>query len=80
MKKLISAKQAGRILLIFLSLLIIFHLLLLFKIIPASEFWGGQINKESTNWFIMEIFAILIILIFITIIKRKLVNRVNTEN
>ena len=72
MKKLISAKLAGTILLFFLALLVIFHLLLIFKVIPADMVWGGQIENTSTNIFLMELIALVLTLVFISIIAIKI--------
>jgi FtsH-binding integral membrane protein len=72
MKKLISVKFAGTILLIFLALLTVFHLLILFKVIPANIVWGGQIKDPSSNLFLMELIALLVTFVFIIIIAAKI--------
>jgi len=72
MKKLISAKLAGTILLFFMFLLTIFHLLIIFNVIPADIFWGGQIKDTSTNVLLMEFIALVVIFVFIIIIAAKI--------
>ena len=72
MKKLISEKLAGTILLIFLVLLTIFHFLLLFEVFPADNVWGGQIKDATTNLLMMELIAVTITLLFILIIAVKI--------
>jgi hypothetical protein len=69
MKKLISAKLAGNILLFSLGLLLIFHLLVLLTIIPANIMWGGQAN--AGNLVMLEIVAIAVTLFFGYVIAAK---------
>ncbi|MFC2136577.1 hypothetical protein ACFLTE_00230 [Bacteroidota bacterium] len=85
MKKIINTKFAGTLLISILSLLSMFHLLIIFKFIPAEFVWGSQINDSSINLLLMESIALAITLVFILIIalksfyfnsikKRKLIN------
>ena len=69
MKKLISAKLAGNVLLFSLGLLLIFHLLVLFKIVPADVMWGGQAN--AGNIVMLEIVALAVTIFFGYIIAAK---------
>jgi hypothetical protein len=69
MKKLISAKLAGNILLVSLGLLLVFHILVLFKLIPADIMWGGQVT--SANIITLEIIAIVVTLFFGFVIAAK---------
>ena len=69
MKKLISAKLAGNILLLSLGLLLVFHILVLLKIIPADILWGGQ--ATSANLITLEIIAIVVTLFFGFVIAAK---------
>ena len=62
MKKLITAKLAGNILLVSLGLLLVFHILVLLKIVPADIIWGGQANAR--NLITLEIIAIVVTLFF----------------
>lgn len=72
MKKLISEKLAGTILLIFLVLLTIFHLFILFKVFPADIVWSGQVKDATTNLLMMELIALATTLLFILIIAVKI--------
>ena len=72
MKKLISAKLAGTILMAFMFLFIIFHLLVIFNVIPVDIVWGGKLEGTSTNILLMELIALAITLIFIFIITKKM--------
>ncbi len=69
MKKLVSAKLAGNILLVALGLLLVFHILVLLKVLPANMIWGGGAN--SGNLFVLETVAILVTLFFGLIIAAK---------
>lgn len=71
MKKLISAKLAGNLLLAALGLLFFFHVLVLLKVIPAGIVWGGQIKGVPTNLITLEIIAILVTALFILIVAAK---------
>src|SRR6185295_14428722 len=62
MKKLISAKLAGNILLFSLGLLLVLHILVLLKIVPANIMWGGQ--ATSANLVTLEIIALAVTLFF----------------
>jgi len=69
MKKLIGAKLAGNILLFSLGLLLVFHSLVLLKIVPASSMWGGR--ATSANLIMLEIIAIAVTLFFGYMIAAK---------
>jgi hypothetical protein len=69
MKKIISAKLAGDILLVALGLFLVFHILVLLKIAPANIIWGGQANPA--NIFNLEIVALTVTLFFGLIIAAK---------
>jgi hypothetical protein len=71
MKKLISAKLAGNILLAALGLLAIFHILVLLGVIPADIVWGGMIQGVPSNLVTLETMALLLTLLFIIIIAAK---------
>jgi len=69
MKKLISAKLAGNILLASLGLLLVFHILVLLKVVPADILWGGQ--ATSSNLITLEIIALAVTLFFGLVIAAK---------
>jgi hypothetical protein len=71
MKKLISAKLAGNILLTALGLVLVFHLLVLLRVIPSDIVWGGRIQGVPENLLTLEIIALLITLFFMLIIAAK---------
>lgn len=72
MKRLISANLAGNILLIFMGLLVVFHILVLLKVVPSSIIWGGQIESTSNVFIVVEIISLLLTLAFAIIIAAKL--------
>jgi hypothetical protein len=72
MKKLINAKLAGNILLAAFGLLIIFHILVLLRVIPAEIVWGGQIQGVPSNLITLETIALAVTLFFILIVAAKL--------
>jgi len=63
---------AGQVLLVVLSLLAIFHLLILAKIIPPDFVWGGAIGASTTRLFVMEAISLLLTLVFLVIVVTKL--------
>jgi hypothetical protein len=71
MKNIISAKLAGNILLLSMIVLIIFDVLILFKVLPSNIVWGGQIKNSGTNLIVLELTAILVTLIFAFIVAAK---------
>lgn len=71
MKKIISARLAGNILLTALGLVLVFHILVLLKVIPADIVWGGRIQGVPENLFTLETIALLVTLFFMLIIAAK---------
>ncbi len=72
MKKLVSARLAGNILLISMVLLEIFHVLILFGVVPSDIVWGGEIKNSSANLITLELVAVFVTLVFIIIIAAKI--------
>lgn len=72
MKKWISAKLAGNILLAAFGLLLIFHILVLLGVIPADIVWGGMIQDAQSNLVTLEVIALLVTGLFMLIIAAKL--------
>lgn len=71
MKRLISVKLAGSVLLIALALLAILHVLILFKVVPSGIVWGGQIGGSPGNLVVLETIALLVTLLFALIVAVK---------
>lgn len=71
MKKLISAKLAGNILLISFGLLMVFHVLVLLKILPPDIVWGGQAGTAPANLLTLEAVALSVTAIMAFIVAAK---------
>ncbi len=71
MKKLISVRLAGNLLLAAMTMLIIFHILVMTGILPSQIVWGGQINEAETNMVLLETIALIVSLLFTGIIAAK---------
>lgn len=64
-------RVAGNLLIILLSLLVIFHALVLMDIFPYDQTWGGSIQDKS-QVILYEGFATALNIIFILIVSIKL--------
>lgn len=71
MKKIISARLAGNVLLAAFGLLAVFDVLVMFGILPSDIVWGGQI-PEGTGAFWFELVALVVTLFFALIVAAKL--------
>ena len=71
MKRLISVKLAGNILLAALGLLFIFHILVLLGVLPPDIVWGGQIQGVQSNLMLLEGIALAVTLLFVLIVAAK---------
>jgi hypothetical protein len=77
-----NAKNSIKILTGLLSLVIIFHILILVKIIPYENAWGGRLKTEQ-EMFVFETFSIVLNVFLIGILflkikhsKNKIINGV----
>lgn len=77
---IINHKNAIRLLIGILSLVIIFHFLILVKIIPFNIAWGGRLKSEQEMYVFesisvaLNLFLIWIILLKAKNVKRKIIN------
>jgi len=76
MKKLISVKTAGSILLVCLGLLALFHGLVLVRLLPSEIVWGGRAGGSAADLRRLESFALLVTLLFafITAVRMGIIN------
>lgn len=72
MKKLISTKLAGNILLISFGLLMIFHVLVLLNVLPPNIVWGGQAGTSPDNLLTLEIIALSVTAFMAFIVALKI--------
>ncbi|MEJ2507626.1 MAG: hypothetical protein P8Y81_15305 [Ignavibacteriaceae bacterium] len=71
MKKYLSAKLSGKILISLLLLLLAFHILVLVKVVPNEIVWRGQIDSSS-DLLLYEGLSVFITIIFIVVISLKI--------
>jgi len=71
MKKRISVKLAGNILLFGMALLMILHILVLSKAVPSDIVWGGQAKNLTAGLIALETIALLATLVFAVVIAAK---------
>lgn len=70
MKNLLTAKQAGNVLLVIFSLMILFHIVVLLGFVPLDMVWGGRIeNREDLVYF--ETFSIVVTVLAIFVVATK---------
>ena len=62
MKKLVSAKTAGNVLLVLFGLLVAFHILILFNLLPSTIVWGGRAGSSSSLRALLTVSLILNVL------------------
>lgn len=72
MKKIISLKLAGNILLIGYALLAIFHVLVLTQIVPSDIVWGGQAAGSQTNMRTLETISLIVTFLFAIVVAAKI--------
>ena len=68
--KLISRKTASQILIFLLSAIVVFHLLVLVKIVPYSMVWGGKF-EDYNSLLPFEIASLLLNLSFIFLVRHR---------
>ena len=74
MKKLLSKKLAGIILICSLIFLMIFHLLVIINILPRDIVWGGTIDENSVIKYEIIAFLITGFLLFMASVKAGYIN------
>jgi len=72
MKKILSAKLAGRILIGAFILMLIMHVLVLIGVMPSNFIWGGQVAADGSNLLQLEVVAITLTLFFTGVAAAKI--------
>lgn len=72
MKKILSAKLAGRILIGAFILMLIMHVLVLIGVMPSNFIWGGQVAADGSNLLQLEVVAITLTLLFTGVAAAKI--------
>ncbi len=68
--KLISRTLAVKILLVLLSTIVLFHLLVLFKVISPDMVWGGKFNSYD-ELFLFEVISLALNISFIFLVRYR---------
>lgn len=68
MKKMLSTDFASKGIIAILSFIVLFHLLVIFKLIPVDIVWGGNI-ETNRQFYTMEMISITLNLFFIFIVS-----------
>lgn len=77
MKKLIAESFALKGILTILSLLVIFHLMILCRVIPFEQVWGGRLKDVSEMISFESISIIINVLLLIIVVARTGVLKIN---
>lgn len=64
MKSLITTTVAGNILLMLFSALVIFHILVLFNLLPSDMVWGGQVGHTTDRLRTLESISLAFTILF----------------
>jgi hypothetical protein len=79
MKKLLSKKTVGILLISSLLFLMIFHLLVILKVLPGDIVWGGTLDESTLVKYEIIAFFITGLLLFIAIVKAGYINNTNLK-
>jgi len=71
MKKIISATTAGHLLLLLFALLFVFHLLVVFRVVPTDLIWGGRMESPEAL-LRLELWALALTVVWAIIIALKM--------
>jgi hypothetical protein len=72
MRKLISTKTAGNVLLALFGLLVVFHIIILFDLLPSNVVWGGQAGGSPSNLRTLETISLIFTVLFATVVAAKI--------
>jgi hypothetical protein len=70
MRKLISIETTGNILLVLFGLLAVFHILVLFNLLPSNIVWGGRAGSSSAPRVLLTVSLVFNILFAIVVAAR----------
>lgn len=71
MKKLIGVKLAGSILLVLFGVLAVFHILILFNLLPSGIVWGGQFGGASASLRTLEMVSLGFTILFALVVAAR---------
>lgn len=72
MKKLISTKTAGNILLALFGLLVAFHIVILLNLLPSNVVWGGQVGGSPSSLRTLETISLFLTILFAVVVAAKI--------
>ena len=67
MRKLISIETTGNVLLVLFGLLVAFHILILFNLLPSTIVWGGRAGSSSSPRALLTVSLIFNVLFAIVV-------------
>ncbi len=71
MKKMLPLKESAVVLILAFAAIFILHVLVILGIVPIDVAWGGQVSEGSTALWVLEIFALLVTILFAFFIAAK---------
>lgn len=71
MKNLLTAEQAGTILLVIFSLVIVFHIVALIGFVPTNMVWGGRLETRE-ELVVFELLSLVIVMLAILVVCIRL--------
>ena len=71
-RRIIAPKLAGRIMLAGLSLLALFHVLVMLNLLPSNMVWGGRAADSDSDLIVMEAVALIVTLLIMAAVAFRM--------
>ena len=72
MTKLLSTRTAGNVLLVLFARFVIFHIMMLFNLLPSNVVWGGQTGGSPSSLRALETISLIFTLLFAIVVAIKI--------